>query len=61
MQVVKDQRSNAANQSSVRPSQVEISNYQYAKLQLKAAGVPADFKKVFRTKVREYENKWGKS
>lgn len=61
LQVVKDQRSNAANQSSVRPSQVEISNYQYAKLQLKAAGVPADFKKVFRTKVREYENKWGKS
>lgn len=59
--VVKDQRSNRANQSSIRPSQVEISNYEYAKLQLKQSGVPADFKKVFRTKIRDYENKWGKS
>lgn len=44
-----------------RPTRNETSSYNYAKKQIRKAGVPENFKQIYQAAIAEYEAKWGAS
>lgn len=42
-----------------RPTQAESASYQYAKKQIKKAGVPDAFMQIYQTEITNYQSKWG--